>query len=1279
MNFGVEAEGIDFILRFRDAASDQIGIAEKSYQRLISAMQSLIQTQRAFGDATRESLDLVGRAMKNAPFPLATPLTISQDQLSLMAQFDVQATAWFQKISNQLLGYINYVRRATIQTDGFRQSLSNIIKEFQNWGKEYTTFAPILDKIQNLKLPDIGTQGTGLHAFTTDLQKLLQFFRDWVKHSPEVLKAMKLTEQQVKTLDHSLNGLQKTEQTTGFHADDVRRHLENAGNAARGAKPKFDLLMGTMGKLSQMRWAIGGLGGLALTDNVQKFSSLEQAAFRISQRIDQADVSMKSLTKTLGDLTRQSGYDSVEIAQAFDLITQKSGHIVAETGPLALAAIRMARVTGASQELVASIGGELVGAFGMSEKSVEKFLNTAYVMSRGAKTMSFTDFLQNWTQNLNALTGTADQFGMSLSQLSDRALPAFMAFQKTLAQGYANPEEASKLIKAVTTALSPEAGEFRKLLNWSDQRYTELIERFRSEGPAPLYEAMIESIQSVFQHGDANMRQAMSEATGIDVERLNELYRALDKNQFRLNLKVAENQRGAQDAFQRALKSNEDTWDRTTERLSSRMTQIQRDVGQSVKGVFAAPLIWMDKAFAKGSTGPGSGLFNFVVGTVSAVVQTAWDIASKNAVLTFIGFGGMFPKIFARLPIYGKFFQPLVQEAQVAGRAAVTAVEGMNAAASSGQTVFPKVVGWLGRVRTSAAEAAANLWNMRRAGTAARAATDGSQMAFDFDGSQAAARLKNATQLGFEFETQAVRTTSLARQALTRAASVIGRVASVAGWVDLVAHLGHGIDNLTQKLGIYGTAVRLIIFPLIQFSNIVLAVESAIWKAAKAVIGFLNPIERMRLFMTRVFGPDAQKEVDGWKGLLGAALDWVGARIVWLEGKAKQFMETFKFGWGPALISWLVEQAKHWKLLASVVDWVGTKFQAVFDILGKIPVFREISWFIDKVEASIKRIYEWIRTVRDAATDWFKKDAQRTREATRQSTGNEAAPAPAKPVAPPVNPPAETWLPQSPLPRVEAATAPPAAAPVRPNEPPQARPAVATPPPPTLVQSRPVAAPPPPPAPVPPQTLTTPAAQAPVKKESPLGTPTTATPPEVGALRQGLKEAMGVNNTQWRALKQYMQANIDDPNGRYSEDMYKTLQKDPGVVQMFDLQNVEKFLREHVSRDAPMALPQRQPVVEPDGGHASLVGPKQVQPVASRGELVSPQFTLPETGGRGKYQDSTAEQQPAAPSVSVDVSEVVGELRQLRSAVHEVASKYNRMRDKTPFRSAFDLAYESSA
>ena len=104
---GVEAEGIDFILRFRDAASDQIGIAESAYKRLVSAMQEVISTERAFGNVISETLNIVSKQMQQNPYPIVTPLTMSPDQLGMMGQLEQASVAWFRRISNQFLGYIS--------------------------------------------------------------------------------------------------------------------------------------------------------------------------------------------------------------------------------------------------------------------------------------------------------------------------------------------------------------------------------------------------------------------------------------------------------------------------------------------------------------------------------------------------------------------------------------------------------------------------------------------------------------------------------------------------------------------------------------------------------------------------------------------------------------------------------------------------------------------------------------------------------------------------------------------------------------------------------------------------------------------------------------------------------------------------------------------------------------------------------------------------------------------------------------------------------------------
>jgi hypothetical protein len=133
--FSVEAEGIDFILRFRDLSSQQINTAEKAYSKLVSSMQKLITTQRAFSDSILETLNVASTALKNNPFPLATPMTISPEQVAAMAQFEGRAVAWFRNMSNQMLGYINRVRRATLSTNELRNSILKTVDALKGFGE----------------------------------------------------------------------------------------------------------------------------------------------------------------------------------------------------------------------------------------------------------------------------------------------------------------------------------------------------------------------------------------------------------------------------------------------------------------------------------------------------------------------------------------------------------------------------------------------------------------------------------------------------------------------------------------------------------------------------------------------------------------------------------------------------------------------------------------------------------------------------------------------------------------------------------------------------------------------------------------------------------------------------------------------------------------------------------------------------------------------------------------------------------------------------------------
>lgn len=608
MNFSVEAEGIDFILRFRDEASGKLNMAEKGYTKLVSAMQNLITTQRAFSDSILETLNTASTALKNNPFPIATPITISPDQVSMMAQFEAQAVAWFRNMSNQMLTYINRVRRAMVVTQGLRDTIQGILKDLKDFGK-------------------------------------------WMGENSE----------QVSNLAEKFDGLQKNAQKTNFHIKDTTSSLKDNARQSEDTQKKLGGLLGIFDQLGKAKYALSGaVGGLLLGQSVQKYASVEDAAYAVKQSIGETAGSVGDLVTRFRELSRDSGYSAQSVAGAFALIAQKSGHITYSTNQLALLSVEFSKLTGTSAELAGELSGELVGAFNLSEQAAGEFLKMANLARKGSRGLTGPEFIQAMTQNVDEIKKLSMTMGMQSDEFLKRNASSMMALQKEFSMIYGDVAQVQSAMKGAVSIVGDDAQKIRILLAGSGHQYEEFRDKIKQgkldDAFIDLADAWQKRINQIPEQQRGVYRRMFAEAQGFQEDQLAELER-LDVARIRKTRGELDDARKVNAEWNKGVEEWKATFAGILEQLNSIWSYFQ-----TVTAPFMKWLLWGIEQVVKVLRFGSQHIWGFstLVGGLVTAGEVVIALQGVVSLLKLFGAGGVFRQViglFMKLPAVGAMLE----------------------------------------------------------------------------------------------------------------------------------------------------------------------------------------------------------------------------------------------------------------------------------------------------------------------------------------------------------------------------------------------------------------------------------------------------------------------------------------------------------------------------------------------------------------------------------------------------------------------------------------------
>lgn len=608
MRPSVEAEGIEFILRFRDEASDAIGLAETSYQRLVSAMQSVIATERAFGNAVSESVSMVSKALSKNQTPFASPLTMSPDYIAMLSAFEQAANRWYGTISARLTSFAAIASRAGLSTDWLASRWNELKTIGSRLLPSLGRVVQALREFAELKFENIQTKG--LQKLLIDLQRVARVFAQWLATFPRIREEMKKTHPMMKEQADDLNAVASAAQKAGFHHSDAGNAARRSAEDAKKSKKPWDDLLGTFNKLGALKLA-GGLGlglasGAAFNKFTDSYSTIEQAALQVKTKMGDAVGSMDQLISKFRDLGGEAGFAARDVGSAYAEITRNTGKVDEFTDKLSVKAVQIAKIHRMSVESVGNLAGTIMRNLQISGKDMDVLFDKAHMAAK-KNAMSMDEFLSMLSENTETFQRIANITGESLTAVAQKHSSAIMSMMGALKQAAGNPQDAMKAMKGMTDLVSEEGKQMLRIFTFSEKQYAELQEDMLKGRMDRVYTAVIEGSRHMIQmqqQGTAEQRlfinnqlAMLEQATGISQDMVQQFAR-VNLDTFKKTNAMLDDQKAIRKGFLDDLTRYKGTWDGMWEDLRSVIDLFTSTAGQWIKNILG-PIIHLFGSLAR--------------------------------------------------------------------------------------------------------------------------------------------------------------------------------------------------------------------------------------------------------------------------------------------------------------------------------------------------------------------------------------------------------------------------------------------------------------------------------------------------------------------------------------------------------------------------------------------------------------------------------------------------------------------------------------------------------
>lgn len=602
---GVEAQGVEFILRFRDEASTQISMAETAYNSLVSAMQKVLQTEKAFSEAAVDSLSRTSAAMKRAGgSALVTPLTVDPSRMQLISQFEQISTQWFRDIGVMYSKYLAQVRSAVMTTGTMRDIVVELGQAAKEGSGGIDSFFKVARRFTTLKFSD-GSFGDALRNIQ-DIVRVLLEMEPASKQAAEGLKqvsdeaasagasASKSTsfiERLLLALQKGLKGRETTQAAQGvgqvgksveelgkhaqgasFHMLDVRDGIRKAGQEADSKNGMFGNLGKTLGNLKKSFGDIATVAQLAFSavvsgKAVQTWSNMEDAVFRIKHQTGELSLSTAELTREMamaalkGKVTQET---FVGVTEATAKLTGSIRGLSTETRTWLSQFSEMYEV---SPELAAQAAIKFKQVGHLTETETVKMMAMMEQFTRGSKLNA-----AEWTQTFSDMTDLtrrlASSYAMTEKEVMFRLYPAIFKGMRAFQDVFGDPEV---MFKAIRSTLSMANDDFKQMTQLLATAGVSAEDMRRSLATGDI-DTFIKSLRTAVQywdqmgiHGQTSM-EALAGYVGMTVEQLHAV--------AQINDDILKNAGKALDPS-KALEQHKRVWEDYNQTFSKRWSNFQ--------------------------------------------------------------------------------------------------------------------------------------------------------------------------------------------------------------------------------------------------------------------------------------------------------------------------------------------------------------------------------------------------------------------------------------------------------------------------------------------------------------------------------------------------------------------------------------------------------------------------------------------------------------------------------------------------------------------------------
>lgn len=604
---GVESQGVEFILRFRDEATSQISTAEGAYNSLVSAMNKVLQTEKAFAEAATDAITRTAAAMKRAGgSSLITPLTIDPSRMQLISQFEQISMQWFRDIGNMYGRYLAQVRGAITTTGTMRDILVGLAEAAKEGSGGIDSFFKAARKFTSMKFDKEGSFGQLLSNLQDIVKVFLEFFEtsgkaaagaDKIADSTEgvgkaarkakpalveLLEALRraftgreatAANQGAAQLAGTVEDLSRNAQQANFHMLDVRDGIRKAGAEAKDKGGMFDALKGKLGDLKKSFGDIATIGQIAFGALVggkaaQVYMSLEDYAWRMKQQTGEMTVGTRELTLQIGRMALEAKTSQGIMGAIWSETARLSGGIYKVSDSLKKHLAQTAEMFKESPELIAQVAMKLKEVGQLSDAETIQMMSRIEQFSKGSK-LAFGEWAQMTADMTDQFRIMAQSYGMSEKQVMQNVMPSVAAINRAMQDVYGSSEGAMKAIRATISFVGDEFQEVNTLLAGTGATVDSLRQSLMAGDATGFMRQLREAVQSWETMGPAgaSLMQNFSQHIGMSVEEMKALGKTTDEQMAVILRSI-----GSADS---AVQEHNKRWEEFNKTFSQRLAKFQ--------------------------------------------------------------------------------------------------------------------------------------------------------------------------------------------------------------------------------------------------------------------------------------------------------------------------------------------------------------------------------------------------------------------------------------------------------------------------------------------------------------------------------------------------------------------------------------------------------------------------------------------------------------------------------------------------------------------------------